>query len=268
MPASCRTLRLIAFALLSLFALPALGQGTVPTASGPPDANLYTSYYTNANYQNISYLVCGSTTGSEGCYGSGSIGPFGRVGAMIEGNPSITGGTVVRFVYVVDVASGTNSTGVSLLVYKKIDKVTSTYDTTTFTLLHTIALPLNGGTKAQAFMAANNSFLFIGTDQSPQAVEVQKSKLTVLSIGGFSPPVNVSAITANKYGFVAVTFGGSSTNVGGTYWYAPNGGGVQDGGGAYFLLDTINGVSTSGLPIFDAIEPLPVNVHPLHATSE
>jgi hypothetical protein len=267
MSASRRTFCLIALTLIALFALPALAQVTA-VASGPPDANLYTSYYTNANYQSISYLVCGSTSTTEGCYGSGSIGLFGRVGSMIEGNPSVTGGTVVRFVYVVDVASGSSSNGVTLLVYKKIDKVTSSSDATTFTLTNTVTLPLTGGTKAQGFMAANNSFLFIGTDQSPQAVEVQKRNLNVLTIGGFSPPINVSAITANKYGFVAVTFGGSSNNVGGTYWYAPNGGGVQDGGGAYFMLDTINGVSTTGLPIFDSIEPLPLNIHPVRGTNQ
>ena len=153
-------------------------------------------------------------------------------------------------------------------MYKKVDKVTASTDTITVTLTNTVNLPLTGGTSAQGFMAANNGFLFIGTDQTPQAVRVAKSNLALATVLGFSPPINVFAITANKYGYVAVTFGGSSTNVGGTVWLAPNGYSVQDGGGAYFLLDTINGVSSTGLPIFDALEPLPLSVHPKQANPE
>jgi hypothetical protein len=238
--------------------------GVSAAASTAPDANLFTSYDASANYQTISYLVCGSTAQTSGCYASGSVGPFGRVGAMIEGNQSISGSTVVRYIYIVDVASGNNSNGVTLNVYKKVDQITASSDTVTVTLTKKVTLPLTGGLSVHCSMAANSGFLFIGTDQSTQAVRVQKSNLSILTVGGFSPPINVSAITANKYGYVTVTFGGSSTNVGGTVWFAPNGGTVQDGGGAYFLLDTINGVSTAAtdLPIFQATEPIPLEVHP------
>ena len=54
----------------------ARAQTRIPAASGAPDAGLFTSYYTSANYQSISYLVCGATAQTSGCYGTGSIGPF------------------------------------------------------------------------------------------------------------------------------------------------------------------------------------------------
>src|SRR5262249_26687424 len=145
---------------------------------------------------------------TEGCFGSGGLGPFGRAGALIEGNQSTQGNTVSRFIYVVDIAGGTGGNGVTLFVYKKTDTVTSSTDTITIKLTRKIPLPLTGGSTALCSMAANNGFLFIGTDQSPQAVRVQKNNLAVTTIGGFSPPINVSSITTDKYGYVTVTFGG------------------------------------------------------------
>jgi len=53
-------------------------------------------------------------------------------------------------------------------------------------------------------MAANSKFLFIGTNHSPSAVVVQKSNLSFSEAGGFSPPINVAAITADNYGYVTV----------------------------------------------------------------
>jgi hypothetical protein len=39
-------------------------------------------------------------------------------------------------------------------------------------------------------MAANKQFLFIGTDQSPDAVEIDKRTFSIIQLGGFSPPIN------------------------------------------------------------------------------
>ena len=217
-------------------------------AAGPPDATLYTSYFFDSSYQEVSWVVCGSTAQTEGCYDAGQLGPFGTVGAMLEGLPSVNNktNTVTRHIYVVDVAAG-DGKGVVLYVYKKQDVVSSSFDTTTITLSTTVNLPLTGGSKALCSMAANNGFLFIGTNHSSQAVEVQKSNLNVETIGGFSPPVNVTSITADKYGYVTVTFGGFLTGESAFVQFGPDGQGEGDGGGAWFMLSTTSGLSTATL---------------------
>src|SRR6266849_2053223 len=127
---------------------------TVPVCaqmtSGPPDATLFTTYGINASHTSVSWVVCGSTQQSSGCYDSGSLGPFGKVGALIEGNSSTnrTTNTVTRAIYVLDIASGSNLNGVTLYVYKKTDTVTSSFDTTSVTLFKTVSLPLAGGSSA------------------------------------------------------------------------------------------------------------------------
>jgi hypothetical protein len=222
------------------------GQDTT-TASSPPDVTLFTTYTLDSLDQNVSWIVCGSTASSSGCYASGSLGPFGRAGALLEGNPSVnlSTNTVTRAIYVVDIAS---ANGVVLYVYKKTDAVSSSFDTVTVTLSKTVTLPLAGGSTALCSMAANNGFLFIGTDQSPQAVRVQKNNLTVTQVGGFSPPINVTAITANKYGYVTVTQGHFSSGESGFSVFGPNGALQEDGGGADFMLNTATAVSTTTLP--------------------
>ncbi len=227
--------------------VPALAQNATA-----PDASLYTSYDISPNLQTVGWSVCGSTQQSEGCYSSGSLGPFGATGALIEGNPATRGNTVTRFIYVVDIASGINANGVTLYVYKKIDNVTPSFDTVTVTLTKTVDLPLVGGTGALCSMAANSKFLFIGTNQSPQAVEVKKSNFSLTQIGGFSPPINVTAITANSRGYVTVSFGGFSNGENGNYEFGPDGQGEGDGGGASFMLNTVAAVLPATLPKSDA----------------
>lgn len=223
---------------------------TTATYAAPIDSTLYTSYFFGTTYQSLTLVVCGSTAQSSGCYGSAGLGPFGKVGAMIEGNPAynLKTSTVTRRIYIVDVASGTAGTGVTLYVYKKTDTITASYDTVAVSLTNTVQLPLTGGATAVCSMAGNGGYLFIGTNQSPQAVRVQKSNLTTQTIGGFSPPINVTSITSNKAGYVTVTFGGFTSGEDGFYTFGPNGGGAGDGGGAWFMLSTDSGLSTSALP--------------------
>ena len=86
------------FALAAIFLFAAALSAQTPAA--PPDSGLYTSYYFFAGYQNVSWVVCGSTQETEGCYDSGSIGPFGNAGAVIEGNPSVNATTRDRKAHV------------------------------------------------------------------------------------------------------------------------------------------------------------------------
>ena len=61
---------------------------TLPAAmaqTAAPDSTLYTSYTVSTSLQSVDWIVCGSTAESDGCYGSGTLGTFGHVGAMLEG---------------------------------------------------------------------------------------------------------------------------------------------------------------------------------------
>jgi hypothetical protein len=219
-------------------AIPFHAQGIAPTT--PPDSTLFTTYtlFTSGGQTTANWIVCGSTAQTSGCYASGSLGPFVGVGAMMEGIPSVKSNVVTRAIYIVD--SG-DASSVKLYVYKKTDTVTSQSDTVSVTLLKTVDLPLTGGSTAVVSMAANPGFLLIGTDQSPQAVEVKKSNLSVTQLGGFSPPINVTAITADQYGYVTVTQGTSAFPSGFTV-IGPNGSLQEDGGGTDFMLGTMQGV--------------------------
>ena len=127
----------------------------------------------------------------------------------MEGEPTTNriANTVTRAIYVLDSASGPNQNEVVLYVYTKVDTITTDSDTVTVTLSQTISLPLVGGTSAMTpQMAANKQFLFIGTDQSPQAVVLDKRTFSVTQLGGSSSS-NVFGIFANQYGYVTLSFG-------------------------------------------------------------
>ena len=220
----------------------------VPVYGQNPDATLFTTYTLSSNDQFLSWVVCGSTQQSEGCYSSGNLGPFGKAGALMESDPVIAGNSVLRAIFVVDTASGSSGDGVKLFVYLKRDVVSPTYDTATVTLLGGLSLPLVGGPTAVCSMAANKGFLFIGTDLSPQAVKVELDNGSVTQLGGFVPPITVSAITADEYGYVTVTQGSFSSGTGGFSVFGPDGALREDGGGADFMLNTVTGVSTATLP--------------------
>jgi hypothetical protein len=103
------------------------------------------------------------------------------------------------------------------------------------TLTKTADLSLTGGTTALTSMAANSKFLFIGTSQTPYAIMLQKSAFAVAQVGGSSPPINVSAITADAYGYVTITLGSFSGGETGFYVFGPTGAFQEDGGGAAFM---------------------------------
>lgn len=118
----------------------------VPLHGAAIDSTLYTSD-SLFNGNTVSFTVCGATQLSSGCYGSGSLGPFGKIGGMLEGSPStnLKTNTVTRSIYVLDVAYGTRGTGVALYVYRKSDTISATFDTVNVSLTNTVVLPLTGG---------------------------------------------------------------------------------------------------------------------------
>ena len=216
--------------------------------AAPIDAGLYTRYNLDQTHTNLGWNVCGSLPGSSGCYGSGSLGPFGRVGAMMEGEPTINrrAGTVTRAIFVLDANSGPNQNAVVLYVYTKVDTITTNTDTVTVTLSQTISLPLVGdplSSGALPFMAANTQFLFIGTDQSPQAVEVDKSTFSITQLGGFNPPINVFAILVDQYGYATLSFGNFRGAGSKAFIVAgPDGSDEEEGNVTQFMLDTVMGL--------------------------
>jgi hypothetical protein len=214
---------------------------TVPTAAqrltAALDANLYTTYEMYSPDQAISWEVCGSTQDTSGCYGAGSLGPFVKVAALLEGNPATQESTVTRYIYIVD----SGSSNVVLYVYKKTDTITPDTDTVNVTLARKVKLPLTGGASALTYMAANSGFLFIGTNQNPQAVSVQKANLQVTQLEYSSS--NISAITVDQYGFVTVVHGDSLSSI-----YNSQGESIGDGGGPQFMLNTAAAVLTPAVP--------------------
>jgi len=99
----------VASMLLSIIAI----FPVMTTHAASPDAGFYTGYsFDNPGF--VAFVTCGSSLTSSGCYGSGNFGPFNRVGCMIEGTATTSGHIVTRAVYVVDVASGSTDTGVTL----------------------------------------------------------------------------------------------------------------------------------------------------------
>jgi hypothetical protein len=205
----------------------------------PIDSTLFTTYFLGSGDSELYWSVCGSTQETGGCYGSGSMGPFGRVGSLLESTPSQNAklGTVTRYIYVVDVASGSSGNGVDLYVYKKVDTISPSSDSVTVTLYKSVSLPLTGGSGSVAMVAANAKYLFIGTNQSGIVAEIEKKNLTIKQLGGSVPPV--AAITADEYGYVAITW----LDSGGFGLYSPTGNPLEGGGESSFLLDTTQGIT-------------------------
>lgn len=235
------------------------GSSPTPLTRRPDFSGLYTTYSFGAGDTWVSLLVCGAINDSSGCYGSANLGPFGHAGALIKGKPQPPhSATSVRDLYIVDDAAG-DGTGVTLNVYHETITSNPPFATVSVTQTNTIALPLKGGTGAKTYIAADNVYLFIGTDQSPYAVQVNKYNLSFEEIGGFSPPENVSAITANDNGYVTVTFGND-----GFYAYGPDGELEEDGGGAEYTLNSSVGLSTSNVSTSSMIARPPLKVRLTH----
>jgi len=216
--------------------------------SAPIDANLYTDYSV-FSAGSISFLVCGATEEDEGCFGGGGFGPFNHQGAIIEGGRAYSGGggTVTRHVYVCDDAAGSSGTGVTLYDYKRVDVITSSYDTTTVTLAKTVPLPLVGGANANCAMAGDGAYLYVGTQNSSTAVKMVKGGDAFTAIPGLAPGLSFATATADNYGFAATTFG-SMNGSSDANDFGPTGSTVQSNGGAYFLLNTANAVQTLSFP--------------------
>ena len=231
--------RLAVWAALVCLTLPAIaGTSQAPVRrNGALDANLTTTFSLYDHNTQISWVTCGSTAESEGCYGSGSITGLTHACAMLEGASTTSGQTVTRNIYILDM--GDTSDAPSLKVFEMADVFTDSYVTTTITLYNTVQLPLTTG--GNCAMAANQGVILAGTSQSFQAAKFNLSDYTVQAVGGFTPQLPVTQITANDAGYVLVTFGsGRETGQSGFYVYGPDGSSIESGPGMPFLGNSLN----------------------------
>ncbi len=213
---------------LAMAALLALAfTGTAEAKKVALDAGLIAQY--NASATGVQFTVCGSTQDSSGCYGGGSMSaPFEQACAVLEGTPKQKKTVVTRDIYVLDKRTS-KTDPVMLYVYTRADTISDSYDSVSVTLKQQIALPTTGGVKSNCYMVANDSFVYAGTDASGTIGVVDKKALTANPLNGGG---NLSSLTADARGYIAMDFGGSFAI------FDPNGGNVESGGGTGYVVQT------------------------------
>ena len=199
------------------------------------DSTLFTTYNFSAGATGVSFLVCGSLPDTEGCYGGGTLEPIGGACAVLESATRTKGDVVTREIYVLDRGQEKNSP-LMLAVFKRTDTISSSEDSISVTHVSNVPLGIPGGSNAKCVMAGNDTDVYAGTDQDGSVVTVSKSTLTVLDVprpGRFKRSTSVLSLTADSRGYIAV----STEN--GFYVINPQGGDEEDGGGAAYLVNTL-----------------------------
>ena len=208
-----------------------------------PDSTLYTSYSSFTN-TDVHWVTCGSLPQSEGCYGSGTLGPFTNACAIVQSVPAaINSFTVLRYIYVLD--TGSSPGGMTLTAYRRSDTVSQSSDMISVTTVAVVPLPtLVGGSGVTCSMAQNPTYVFAGTNQGTSPVAINKTTFAVTQAGLFTGPV--TAITADSYGYVTINQNQNGSH--GNTVYGPNGQLEGDGGGAYFMINPIDALNPSNYP--------------------
>lgn len=206
-----------------------------------PDSTLFTTYEVNQSLTQLMWVTCGSTQYTSGCYGSGTFGPFTDACAIVQSVPGpLNPTTVLRYIYVLD--TGSSPSGATLTVYKRTDTVTPSTDIINIITLAVVPLPrLVGGAGVTCSMAQNPSYVYAATNQSTLAAAINKTTFSVTAAGEFS--MNVTAITADSYGYVTILQGSGFSS--GFTVYGPNGQPQEDGGGSSFMINPIDAVYPS-----------------------
>ena len=214
--------------LAAVFALPAHAQ------SASPDSGLYTTYFFSGSTF-FRYQTCGAIGSSVGCYGSGQVTPFTHLCALMEGNESVNTktNTVTRDIYVLDAGHGAGR-ALWLYVYSKSDAILGTSDTVTVKKIKTIGLPTRADANAECFMAADDGYIYIGTNESSAVARVTKSDNSLETLFSAGQSSDVSSITSNRYGFVDINFGVPGTTGYGDDEFRPDG--SQAGSGSSGVL--------------------------------
>ncbi len=200
-----------------------------------PDRTLFTTYEINHSLTQFTWFTCGTLPLTEGCYGSGFLGPFTDACAIVQNVPApVNLNTVLRYIYVLD--TGSSPSGATLTVYRRTDMVSSSDDTITITTIAVVPLPtVVGGPGVTCYVAQNPTNVYAATNQSTIATAINKATFSTSLAGDFS--TNVVAITADSYGYVTILQASNAFTV-----YGPNGEPEEDGGGNYFMINPIDAI--------------------------
>jgi hypothetical protein len=183
---------------------------TAPARSAALDEYIVTSYtalVTSINWQ---------TAGPINFPSSGTLGPFDRACAILEGKPHTQGDVMTRSVYVLDAGNGDPST-VVLHIYTRTDTITSSggvaSDVETIVPRRTVVLSLTSQAGAVCYMAANDTSVFASTGANNQASIINKKTFAETIIQSYVTTTDspVTQITAADQGIVFVTFGTGPT---------------------------------------------------------
>lgn len=195
------------------------------------DSEIFTTWKFGRDGTSLSYLVCGSTKKTEGCYANGNLSPFENACAILDVPATRVDRVLTRDMYVLD---GRTSAAEPVLldVYTRTDTFKKGVDRVAFTLKQQITLDLPGG-KAHCAMAAGNTDLFVGTSASQTVLRIDKSDFSTFEFGQIGP---ITSISADDRGFVGVQGGGFEV-------FAPDGQSLEDGGGPGALINTRNALT-------------------------
>jgi hypothetical protein len=234
-------MRMIGTGLAIVLAISAPAVSVRAAAPHAINTQIYTTYNFYDNNSQISWVTCGSTQQSEGCFDSGRITGFGKVCSVLDTVPEVNGAITRQKLYIFDsdVSGGAN---LVLSVYEKTDVTTESFDTTTFKLTSKVTLQIPAGPGVRCFAVGTHGdgggglgYIFAGTSTSDSAVRISKADLSVTPIGGFSPPIPVTSIDIDPADYVSVNFGNGNNT--GFILFAPSGGGAGDGGGNAVIFD-------------------------------
>jgi hypothetical protein len=225
-------MHVIAFISLLLPAATVLVPGQAVAQAG---STLFTTY--NFSPSEFTWLTCGSTSVSEGCYGSGTVSGFGNACAILSDGVTGISTKFEQRIYVLDKnATGKNDAVLHVLT-RQVYVDGSGFAHTKFTKAKDVSLPLTGGNGVRCFASDNAAIIATGTSKSTEAAIVNKSSLVASSYGGFSPPADMIGITTDASGYITLNFDG------GFYLLGPDGSLQEDGGGNAYLIPLHNAIT-------------------------
>lgn len=177
-----------------------------------PFVHLETAYEYADGATNIGWITCGYTSGGDGCYGSGNLGPFGSVCAVGRAN---------SVVVVID-AGATTSTGqrspAKMYIYREAvgnGFLTQPFVSPTVTLIRTIQLDVTAKSKSKCQLAISNdtiAFALLGqsvTRVDRKSYSFNSSSADVISISASSTSVIVN-VPGAFYGSGYYSFSGGA----------------------------------------------------------
>jgi hypothetical protein len=213
------------------FAVAVLAVGGGQALAGEPpalDNGLFATF--NNSKTSVSFIVCGATGGTSGCYGSATLSaPFDYACGVLQGKPKTKGDTMTRAIYVLD--KRTSSTVDAMLyVYERKDVIANGSDSVSATLMATVDLGITGGASSHCMLGGNQAFVYAATDASSGVVAVNKTTNATSSLSG--TPLS---ITADDRGYIAMNFTWGFDVV------DPDGNGQEDGGGTASFINQRNG---------------------------